>query len=207
MQKWRLGKLCSAVHLQSGAKHRREKLVRDKSGECKALQRRNRRQHPIYQSNSTSDLARPLLDDDLLGLLKFGGQPLYFLRSCQPSLPTPVRTLNFWPTMSTEKAGDHGSISTDSSPIGETSTKRQPGFLGALRTFEAKLDKKFGIESDAISRKLPEEKGYVPWHYQMNMFFLWASGTMNMSCFATGFLGWEFGLSKSPCFIREVRFE
>jgi hypothetical protein len=30
------------------------------------------------------------------------------------------------------------------------------------------------------------------------MFFLWASGTMNTSCFATGFLGWEFGLSKSP---------
>jgi purine-cytosine permease-like protein len=23
---------------------------------------------------------------------------------------------------------------------------------------------------------------------------LWASGTMNLSCFATGFLGWEMGL-------------
>jgi purine-cytosine permease-like protein len=27
------------------------------------------------------------------------------------------------------------------------------------------------------------------------MALLWASGTMNTSCFATGFLGWEFGLS------------
>ncbi len=26
------------------------------------------------------------------------------------------------------------------------------------------------------------------------MFLLWMSGTMNLSCFATGFLGWEFGL-------------
>lgn len=26
------------------------------------------------------------------------------------------------------------------------------------------------------------------------MALLWASGTMNLSCFATGFLGWEFGL-------------
>jgi hypothetical protein len=23
---------------------------------------------------------------------------------------------------------------------------------------------------------------------------LWASGTMNLSCFATGFIGWEMGL-------------
>lgn len=26
------------------------------------------------------------------------------------------------------------------------------------------------------------------------MALMWASGTMNLSCFATGFLGWEFGL-------------
>ena len=29
----------------------------------------------------------------------------------------------------------------------------------------------------------------------LTMSLLWASGTMNLSCFATGFLGWEFGLS------------
>ncbi|KAJ4315317.1 hypothetical protein N0V94_006013 [Neodidymelliopsis sp. IMI 364377] len=97
--------------------------------------------------------------------------------------------------MSTEKAGEHASVSSGSGGVGETSYKRETGFLGALRNFEAKLDAKFGIESDAITRKLPEDKGHVPWHHQMNMFFLWASGTMNTSCFATGFLGWEFGLT------------
>lgn len=100
--------------------------------------------------------------------------------------------------MDSEKAGDHTSVSTSSGgDVGHSSMKRESGFLGALRNFEARLDAKFGIESDAIARKLPEEKGHVPWHHQMNMFFLWASGTMNTSCFATGFLGWEFGLSKS----------
>lgn len=29
---------------------------------------------------------------------------------------------------------------------------------------------------------------------QAVMFLLWMSGTLNLSCFATGFLGWEFGL-------------
>ena len=96
-----------------------------------------------------------------------------------------------------EKAGDHAESLT-SGDIGETSVKRETGILAKLRAFEAKLDAKLGIESDAISRKLPEDKGHVPWHHQMTMFFLWASGTMNTSCFATGFLGWEFGLSK--CF-------
>ncbi|KAL5118230.1 hypothetical protein ACEQ8H_003902 [Pleosporales sp. CAS-2024a] len=38
-----------------------------------------------------------------------------------------------------------------------------------------------------MTRKLPVDKGDVAWHQQMNMFFLWPSGTMNMSCFATGF--------------------
>lgn len=96
--------------------------------------------------------------------------------------------------MSTEKVGDHAA-SIESGDIGETAYKRNNGTLATLRAFEAKLDVKLGIESEAITRKLPEEKGLVPWHHQLTMFFLWASGTMNTSCFATGFLGWEFGLS------------
>jgi hypothetical protein len=104
------------------------------------------------------------------------------------------------PTMSQEKVVDHAT-SISSGGVGETSHKRDTdtGFLGKLRAFEATMDARLGIESDAISRKLPEDKGHVPWHQQMNMFFLWASGTMNTSCFATGFLGWEFGLSKLLC--------
>lgn len=102
--------------------------------------------------------------------------------------------------MAREKVADHESVSTGSGPdVGTAAVQRETGFLGSLRRFEAKMDARFGIESDAITRKLPEDKGHVPWYHQMNMFFLWASGTMNTSCFATGFLGWEFGLSELRC--------
>ncbi|PCG95523.1 hypothetical protein PENOC_077180 [Penicillium occitanis (nom. inval.)] len=69
------------------------------------------------------------------------------------------------------------------------------GFLRRLQNIEAQLDRKFGIESNAIDRKRSEDKLPVRWHEKLNMFFLWASGTMNASCFASGFLGWEFGLT------------
>ncbi len=75
--------------------------------------------------------------------------------------------------------------------------KQDNGFLSKLRYFEAELDKKLGIESQAIDRKLPEERKPVSWHSQLTMFFLWASGTMNLSCFATGFLGYDFGVNLS----------
>ncbi|KAH9993920.1 permease for cytosine/purines, uracil, thiamine, allantoin-domain-containing protein [Xylariaceae sp. FL0662B] len=69
------------------------------------------------------------------------------------------------------------------------------GFLSKLRLVEAKLDAKLGIESQAIDRKRPEDKRPVPWHQQLSMALLWASSTLNTSCFATGFLGRELGLS------------
>jgi NCS1 nucleoside transporter family len=69
------------------------------------------------------------------------------------------------------------------------------GLFSRLRHVEAQLDAKLGIESEAIARKMPDEKRPVRWHEQLSMFALWASGTMNTSCFATGMLGWEFGLS------------
>ncbi|ENI08699.1 hypothetical protein COCC4DRAFT_47908 [Bipolaris maydis ATCC 48331] len=73
--------------------------------------------------------------------------------------------------------------------------KQDGGILARLRSIESSMDAKLGIESEAIKRKLPEEKKPVRFHEQLTMFCLWASGTMNTSCFATGFLGWEFGLS------------
>lgn len=76
-----------------------------------------------------------------------------------------------------------------------TYVSQNNGILSKLRRLEARLDAKLGVESEAINRKLPEEKHHVPWHEQLTMALLWASGTMNTSCFATGFLGWEFGLS------------
>ncbi|KAI2643160.1 permease for cytosine/purines, uracil, thiamine, allantoin-domain-containing protein [Xylaria nigripes] len=69
------------------------------------------------------------------------------------------------------------------------------GILSSLRRMELKLDAMLGLESDAINRKLPEDRRPVKWYEELNMALLWASGTMNTSCFATGFLGWEFGLS------------
>ena len=68
------------------------------------------------------------------------------------------------------------------------------GILSRLRNLEAALDRKLGVESQAIDRVKPEEKKPVPWHDQATMALLWASGTMQISCFATGFLGSEFGL-------------
>ena len=93
-----------------------------------------------------------------------------------------------------EKPLHHNSVATvelyNNVPITQDN-----GILSKLRRIEAQLDAKLGIESEAILRKLPEEKAPVRFHEQLTMFCLWASGTMNTSCFATGFLGWEFGLS------------
>jgi hypothetical protein len=98
--------------------------------------------------------------------------------------------------MSAEKVGEQPtSSSLSSADLGNTTVESEHGILAKLRVFEASLDSKLGIESEAITRKLPEDKGPVPWHHELTMFFLWASGTMNTSCFATGFLGWEFGLT------------
>lgn len=69
------------------------------------------------------------------------------------------------------------------------------GIFLPLLKFERLMDEKLGMEADAIDRKLPEERKPVKWHEEMMMALLWASGTMNLACFSTGFLGWEFGLS------------
>ena len=75
-----------------------------------------------------------------------------------------------------------------------TPVKQDNGILSKLRNLEAAMDRKLGVESQAIDRKLPEDRQPVSWHSQLTMALLWASGTMNVSCFATGFLGWKFGL-------------
>ena len=66
------------------------------------------------------------------------------------------------------------------------------GPLARLRHYEAVLDKKLGIEGAGPERILPEDRK-PPRSWMMAL--VWASGTMNLSCFTTGFLGWEFGLS------------
>jgi hypothetical protein len=73
------------------------------------------------------------------------------------------------------------------------------GFFGTLRHYETILDRKFGVEAHGPARILPEERNpvYNKWSNQAVMALMWASGTMNLSCFATGFLGWELGLDLS----------
>lgn len=65
------------------------------------------------------------------------------------------------------------------------------GVLARLRHYEAILDHKLGVEKNGPARILPEDRTSPN---QAIMALMWASGTMNLSCFATGFLGWEFGL-------------
>ncbi|KAK0874723.1 hypothetical protein LTR87_011436 [Friedmanniomyces endolithicus] len=75
-----------------------------------------------------------------------------------------------------------------------TLVKQDNGFLSKLRNIEAVMDRRLGVESEAITRKRPDEREPLTWRSQFTMCLLWASGTMNLSCFATGFLGYEFGL-------------
>ena len=65
------------------------------------------------------------------------------------------------------------------------------GILARLRHYEALLDDKLGVEKNGPARILPEDRKPPN---QAVMALMWASGTMNLSCFATGFLGWELGL-------------
>jgi hypothetical protein len=73
------------------------------------------------------------------------------------------------------------------------------GFLGTLRHYEDLLDKKIGLEAHGPARMLPENRdpAYSKWSNQIVMALMWASGTMNLSCFTTGILGFELGLSLS----------
>lgn len=76
-----------------------------------------------------------------------------------------------------------------------TPISQDGGILSRMRRWEAAMDRKLGIESQAIDRKGPEERiKKMGWRESLTMAALWASGTMNLSCFATGFLGWKFGL-------------
>ncbi|PYH91938.1 hypothetical protein BO71DRAFT_384493 [Aspergillus ellipticus CBS 707.79] len=73
----------------------------------------------------------------------------------------------------------------------ETSVKPR-GIFGRMLYYEELLDKKMGIESHSLDRVLPEERQPPN---TLAMAFIWASATMNISCFSTGFLGKEFGLT------------
>ncbi|KAI9741851.1 MAG: hypothetical protein M1834_000239 [Cirrosporium novae-zelandiae] len=72
----------------------------------------------------------------------------------------------------------------------EATDKR--GVMGYLRFYETWLDKRLGVEVHGPDRVRPEDKKPPS---ILNAMFIWFSGCMNISCFATGSLGWQFGLA------------
>ncbi|KAI0891409.1 putative nucleoside transporter [Annulohypoxylon nitens] len=90
-------------------------------------------------------------------------------------------------------------VTTDSSSEeipARSQSAYKTGFLGRLRHYEDALDRKLGVEGHSIQRRLPDERNpfYAGWSGQLSMFGFWVGGCMNLSSFATGFLGWELGL-------------
>ncbi|KAK1143280.1 hypothetical protein N8T08_006807 [Aspergillus melleus] len=78
-------------------------------------------------------------------------------------------------------------------PVEDESSESQPmGFFARIRYYEELLDRKLGIESHSLDR-VPADDRHPP--NSLAMAFMWASATMNISCFSTGFLGKQFGLS------------
>ncbi|KAI0164339.1 putative nucleoside transporter [Hypoxylon sp. FL1284] len=69
-------------------------------------------------------------------------------------------------------------------------------FLEKLRGYEDALDRKLGVESHSVERKLPEERNpfYARWSSQLTLFAFWIGSCTNLSSFVMGFLGWELGL-------------
>ena len=61
------------------------------------------------------------------------------------------------------------------------------GFIARLKFFEDVLDRKIGVEGNGAASGRTGQSMWV-------MALLWASGTMNLGVFATGFLGWGYGL-------------
>lgn len=78
-------------------------------------------------------------------------------------------------------------------PVEQESEPSVPkGIFAKVRYYEEYLDRKLGIESHSLDRVHPENR-HSP--SPTVMAFMWASATMNISCFSTGFMGKEFGLS------------
>lgn len=115
-------------------------------------------------------------------------------RTSPPNASPDPHPLGEKPIAQSNLTSDHSS--DDSSGPGPAPTKHS-GILGRLRHYEAILDRRFGVEAQGPERVLPADRKaeYAQWSNQAVMALLWASGTMNLSCFSTGFLGWEFGLS------------
>ncbi|KAH2917087.1 hypothetical protein KXW73_003922 [Aspergillus fumigatus] len=77
-------------------------------------------------------------------------------------------------------------------PVEKQEPAKPRGLLSRIRYYEEVLDRKLGIESHSLDRVLPENRKPPN---SLAMALMWASATINISCFSTGFLGKKFGLS------------
>ncbi|PWY70989.1 hypothetical protein BO70DRAFT_382182 [Aspergillus heteromorphus CBS 117.55] len=76
--------------------------------------------------------------------------------------------------------------------VAEETPVKPVGFFARVLYYEELLDRKMGIEAHSLDRVLPEDRQPPN---TLAMAFIWASATMNISCFSTGFMGKEFGLN------------
>lgn len=71
-------------------------------------------------------------------------------------------------------------------PVEKQEPAKPRGLLSRIRYYEEVLDRKLGIESHSLDRVLPENRKPPN---SLAMALMWASATINISCFSTGFLG------------------
>ena len=71
-------------------------------------------------------------------------------------------------TTDVDSRGSSGERGYDTSP-----TMKETGVFAGLRRFEATMDRKLGVESQAIERKLPEDRRPVSFYEQLSMSLLW----------------------------------
>jgi hypothetical protein len=81
-------------------------------------------------------------------------------------------------------------------PDDGSNNARPRGFLAKLIHYENVLDAKLGVEKQSLERKAPElrDPNFKTGTKQALMFLIWISSCSNLCCFATGFIGYEFGL-------------
>lgn len=70
----------------------------------------------------------------------------------------------------------------------------ESGIFAPLLRFEHKMDRLLGVESGALERKLPEERGKGDSKQLYSIFALWATSNMGLLPMSTGVLGASMGL-------------
>lgn len=120
------------------------------------------------------------------------GDLLSFVALCLSPFPVHTTSTGTIIAMADLELDPEKRLEPEVRPVEEEEPVAPKGFFAKLRYYEEYLDRKMGIESNSLDRVHPENR-HSP--SPQVMAFMWASATMNVSCFSTGFLGKEFGLS------------